>query len=95
MYDVAAEKKAIKQSVTPRATTTRVVQILGQQGIEIDRKKLHEWFRFPTRLAQHDAEIISAYWQAIRERTEKFQKLAVPEKRRAITLAKRLAEMSN
>lgn len=88
--NVQAEKAKIKQLSTPRTTTTRVIQILALQGIEVDRRALWEWMNTVGRLAEYDPEIIQAYWKAIAERTEKFQKLAVPEKQRAMKAAKKL-----
>jgi len=89
--NVQEEKKRIAKQVTRRATTIRVRQILASQGIELDRRQLWEWFKYKTSLVEYDAEIIAAYWTAIAERTEKFRKLAMPQKTKAIQAAKRLA----
>jgi len=92
--NVQDEKKKIKQLATPRVTTIRVRQILSQSGIVMERWQLWEWLKFTNRMTEHDAEIIAAYWQAIRERTEKFNKLVAPEKQRAMNAAKKLAAMA-
>lgn len=89
--NVQAEKNKIKDAATPRATTTRAIEILASQGIELDRRALWNWLNLSGRIKDYDAEIIAAYWQAIGERTEKFRKLAMPQKVRAIQAAKRLA----
>lgn len=92
--NVQDEKKKIKQLSTPRVTTMRVRTILAKKGIKIERWKLWEWLKFTNRMTEHDAEIIAAYWQAIRERTEKYNKLVAPEKQKAINAAKKLASMA-
>ena len=88
--NVQAEKSKIKEAATPRATTSRVIQLLALQSIEVDRRALWEWMNMQGRLARYDAEIIAAYWTAIAERTERFNKLAVPMKQRAMKAAKKL-----
>lgn len=88
--NVQAEKSKISKAATPRATTTRVVEILSGQNITVDRRALWEWLNTSGRLADYDAEIVAAYWQAIAERAEKFRKLALPQRKRATEAAKRL-----